>query len=252
VFVYRSMNGETGWKLLNPDAPLTFNDNNEQTFADQDVSGEFNVLPYYRGVLDPEGGGPSTWVAGPVIAAFSHLSKFHRTRILKILRREHRYMSGAKTSGSIVIHYIPLEDGETVSRYDEETRQLLGPSCPNNPDDEGYGTPFKGGFYPPLQTWARIIQAGPITDQGSPDSTRYDQTADVALRLLAHPRPRPGHMFVLAGSDRRYIVGNAIQPFYFPGTNVPIAWEVQCTLLPTKDPRQDVVVPSTLSDPAAR
>lgn len=250
VYIYRSANGATGWKLLNPEAPVTLSAGGFFSFADTDLGGEFNSLPYYRGVVDPSGGGPETWLPGPPVAAFSHLNRFHRSRILKILRREYRHMSGTKTSGSIVFHYIPLEDGETVSRYDAETGQLLGPPCPGDAGDQGYGTPYKGGFYPPLQTWARMIQAAPIKDTSVPDATRTDQTADAVFRFLAHPQPRKDHMIVLAGSDRRYVVGTAITPYYFPGTNVPIAWEASCSLLPPKDARHDLPVPLPVADPS--
>jgi len=250
VYIYRALDGATEWKLLNPGAPLVLTAGGFISFGDEDLIADFSIRPYYRGVLDPNGGDPSTWLAGPPVAPFEFINRRQQTRIQAIVKREYRAMSGRKGDGLQVVHLIPLEDGETVSRYDAETDQLLGPSCRNDPSDEGFGTRFVGGYYPPLQTWAKMTEASPEVDQPEQGGmTRQIQKADVGFRLLAHPRPAVGHLICLTRSDRRYVLNSPIKPYYFPGTDVVIAWEAGASLIENDDPRARLTIPNAIADP---
>lgn len=247
VYIYRSMNGETGWELLNPEAPITVADGGSASFGDTTLEGTFNLRPYYRGLLDPAGGDETTWESGPQVAPFAWATRKQKVQATMILKREYRRMSGRKSSGMTAFHLIPLEDGTAVSRYDSETGQLLGPSCPDEPLDDGFGTKYVGGYHSPLQTKIRVLAAAPIESR-SEDGTRQTRTADLKLRLLAHPRPQVGHVIVIPQSDRRYVIESGITPFYFPGTDIPVAWEVRVSLLDSKDPRHRITIPAPASD----
>ena len=244
IYFYRSFTGTNDWSILNPGQPMAAA---AGQFADSDLVADFSPTVYYRGLVDP-GGGEGSWLPGPAVAPFEQLLRRQRLGAAKILKLEYKAMAGRKSDGTRVWYYIPITDGETVTRFDAETGQLLGPDCPGSAED-GFGTPFKGGFLPPLQTWVRILSAAPMGNTTPAEATRTDEKADMIFRLLAHPRPREGHMIVMPLSDQRYVLKDPITPFYFPGTTVPIAWEAPARLLYPTDARQRIVPPPIEPDP---
>ena len=244
TYIYRSGNGVNGWELLNPDSPLPAG---TTSFADTDLVTRFERAPYYRGMVDP-GGGPDSWLGGPPVATFQFLTARQRRGATAILKREFRKMSGAKTDASVVLHYIPLEDGEAARWYDPETGQIYGVDCPASETD-GFGTRFQGGFNPPIQTWARMIQAAPIVENSGADAMRVNDSADLTIRFLSHPIPRKGHLIIFPQADRRYVVEGPITPFFFPGTTVPLAWESPVKLLEPTDDRHRIEIPELRYEP---
>ncbi len=244
IYFYRSENGVRGWKLLNPGAPATIASG---VFADSDLSVKFARTPYYRGVLDPSGEGPETWLTGRVVAPFDHYYPAQRRSISAVLRREYRRMAGLRSDGMPIFHLLPRTDGDLVNYFDAETGQLLGPGCGGESD--GLGGRYVGGYYPPVQTWGRLIQVGPLDRTESSDPGPEEKAADAVMRLLAFPPPARGHLIVLPKSDERYAVADPINRYLFPGTNVPIAWEVPLQLLAHDHPAYRVPLPSLLADP---
>lgn len=248
VYIFRSLNGSSGWELLNPEAPVPMATG---SFADTTLKSEFDRIVYYRGLLDPDGGAPSTWLAGPPVAPFEHLHPRQRRGANLVMRREYRRMSGLKTDGMRAFHLIPLDDGDSVPYYDGETGQLLGIDCPDaGTDGDGFGQPFVGGYHPPLATWVRVIEAGMINEKKEgPEAMRADKESDMRFRFLAHPRPRENHLIVLPSSDRRYAIDDPVTPYYFPGTTIPVAWEALGKLLDPSDPRCRIEMPAIPADP---
>lgn len=245
VYFYRSIEGTGTWELLNPNAPANGTQGN---FIDGDLDpGGMHTRVFYRGLVDPAGGGPETWLKGPPVTALDFVHPRQLRSIHAIVNREFRAMAGPKGDGVPVFHLIPRTDGNPVSWYDPETGQLQGMDCPDSAEDtRGYGQIYQGGFYAPFQTWVTILAAGPHLKRSNPDMTKDEEKADVRLRFLAFPRPDRGHMIVLPGSDMRYLVGDAVEPFFFPGTTVPIAWEAGAQRMEKDDPRHSLVMPALL------
>lgn len=243
VYIYRSTNHGGDWELLNPDAPLVLADGGSVVFADTNLIVGFHDTPYYRGVLDATGGPPSTWEAGPAVAPFSYLTPRQAKLATACIKKETRAISGSKTDGMPAFHIIPRNGGVAIPTYDSETDQVLGPSCPNS-DTNGFGNKYVGGYYPPFQTWVKMLAASPISTPGTPEATRENQEADIQLMLLSFPIPEVGHLIVLPQSDRRYAIKNPIKPHYFPGTTIPISWVVTCALLIPGDERYRLEVPA--------
>lgn len=250
VYIYRSLNGLDGWELLNPDTPVVAAVGGSYSFADVDLKTKFAQEPFYKAAVDPVGGGPDTWIHGPAIAPYSFLGTDAKRRVNACVKREVRGMSGRKTDGTPVFHIIPRDSGNFIHTYDSETDQILGPSCPDTPED-GFGMIFEGGVYKTFQTWARMLKTDPIFEEAKeagnqPESTSAEEGSNVhsvLFRLLAYPRPAVGHIIVLPNSDMRFALTNPITPFYFPETNVPIAWEVKGVRLELKDPRYRILLP---------
>lgn len=249
IYFYRSNDGVNAWTLLNPGAPVM---SPSGTFLDTDLdnSDKFTV-PHYRGVVDPSGGPPETWLVGPAVGPYDYTSRRQVLASLCILDKEYRNMAHEKGDGVQAFHCIPLDSGEPVSVYDPDTGQILGPQCPETGSGEdGYGTPYQGGFYPPLQTWVKMIALDGKVRKTKREAMGSDEDADVVFRLLAYPRPERGHMIVLAKSDQRYLVGESINRHFFPGTTIPVAWECRCHLMDKVDPRARLEMPPLRPDPA--
>ena len=242
LYFYRSLSGTTDWVLLNPEAPVSAASG---TFADTNLDAGFLTTPFYCGVLDPAGGGPETWIKGSVVAPYDFLTNLQRRRISAIVRREYRLMSGNK-SGMRVLHLVPRDSGDAAYYYDAQTGQILGPGCGGS---DSYGKPFAGGYYPPVQTWALLFSADPRDKREGTEGGPEEESAGMKARLLAYPHPARGHLLCLPQSDTRYAVADPITPFFFPGTDVPIAWEVPLVRLDRTDPVYRLPLPTLRQDP---
>jgi hypothetical protein len=243
VYFYRSESGLPGtWTLLNPDAPFST------------VSGEFMdttpvvqefVFVYYRGVFDP-GGAPDTWLKGPAIRASDQYERSEYMLAREVLRREYDFMRVHE--GLQCFHLVPKEKGTPATATDPETGQVLGQGCPEE-DDQGFNTPWAGGYYPPVQTWSMIMSMGPKDHKPREDAMGQDPEADIMLRLLAFPKPGLEHIIVFPKSDRRYLIAEPITPYYLRG-NLPLVWEVPAKRMSSTDMRHKLVMPELLPDPA--
>ncbi len=247
VLLYRSPDGVKGsWKLINEGMAgglsgqfVDFGQPNDDMF----------VIWRYRGVLDT-GGPPEEWIPGPIVSPQESLSRSEYFITREIIRREYLSMSAERGNGVPAFHLIPKTGGVAVDHYDEETGQTTGVDCPDDPDS-GFGTPWQGGFHPPLQTWVRIDAMEPWVLESRLDLTGDNRKANVNFRLLAFPRPDVGHLIVLPGSDRRYVISDPINSFYLRGA-VPLFWEAKGLLLERTDPRCRIRMPELRDDPVWR
>jgi hypothetical protein len=172
------------------------------------------------------------------------------------------------TNGFPVWHCIPRVSGKSASNVDPDTGRTTGPNCgadagslvfdedgvpvrdengellTTEPDpDASYGLPYAGGFYPPVLTWMRVLSTNRGELKDSPDETAPIETDIIKARLMAFPRPARGHMFVDPSTDRRYIVGDDVDPFDFRGV-LPVAYEANLSFLKQSDPRYKFMVPT--------
>lgn len=243
IYFYRSESGIPGsWTLLNEGAPIT---GTAGTFLDAAAVNDYFNFPHYRGLVDP-GGGESLWLKGPDVTALEHYTRKDYFLAREILRREYQAMAGPYGNGIRVLHYIPRTSGTSAPLADAETGQVLGPDCPEA-TESGYGTPWLQGFFPPVQTWIRPISLSEQTRADRKDGTGTDDNFALTLRMLTFPKPDKGHLLVALESDRRYVLGPSIKPFYLRST-IPLFWEAQATLLDHDDPRHRVPLPDTLAD----
>lgn len=247
VYIYRSLDGLQPWLLLNPGDPVV------GTSSYLDITTP-NADPlatvHYRGVVDPAGGAPDTWLAGPSVSPLDQMTRKEYLLACAILQREYNHMAGPAGNGLPVFHMIPKKGGEPARGYDPDTKQQLSPACPGEAES-GYGLPWRGGFLPPLQTWALIMAMGDHKTIPKQDMRGEDWEAPIMLRLLAFPRPEPGHMLVFPGSDRRYVLDNEIKPFYLRG-GIPLFWEAKALRLSRTDQRARVELPALIPDQAWR
>jgi hypothetical protein len=248
VYFYRSETGVGGWEILNPDDPAgTYGE-----FLDIEVDQDrMTTIPRYRGILDA-GGPPDTWLKGPMVSALDTLSRKEYFLTREIMRQEYRNFSGPKGDGLPCYHCIPKTYGIPAANYDPETKQISGPDPIGlDPSEDGYGLPWQGGFVCPVKTWVKLINMNDRLRQDREMSMGLEEEAKVALRMLAHPVPEVGHMIVLPGSDRRYIIENPIKQYFLRGA-VPLFWEASAALLPRNDPRQRFLMPEdTFGTPLA-
>lgn len=145
------------------------------------------------------------------------------------------------TNGFPVWHCIPRAHGDLADNKDPDTGQIRGEECNIDPDDESYGLPYKGGFYPPVLTWMRVIkhQEGLQDDPEDFATSEIDKTA---VRLMAFPTPKRGHMLVDPATDRRYLVGDEVKPYRFRGV-IAIAFSATLEFLQQSDARYKFPTP---------
>jgi len=142
------------------------------------------------------------------------------------------------TNGYPVWHCIPRDHGERSETYDEATGDV-DKECG---EGESYGMPFKGGYYPPVLTWMRVMDVaqGVTHDSGSLSPVDTDK---LKVRMMAFPRPRLGHMIVDPATDRRYLVGETVRPYMLRGV-IPIAFETTLDFLNQRDARYRFETPT--------
>ena len=190
-------------------------------------------------MLEEAGGDRS---GGEPVKAFEDLSRSEYGTVRKMILDEWRGMRRGQTgSGTKVFYCIPKEFGTSSAHVDEETGQRLGPECAADADDS-LGEAYQGGYHSPTKTWVKIIGMGDMVEKQRDGAEGTSEEAGLLLRLLAHPRPRRGHLIVFPQTDERYVIGDAVKRFFFRGIH-PISWHVQAGLLDRSDPRYRLVMP---------
>jgi hypothetical protein len=235
-FVYSSTSGTPGsWTLLNEEPVV-----GAKEFADDVLSIESKLVPTYYRLLAEHAGQEYD---SPVVGTFDILNKNEYRIAHRVVHVE--YANMVRGNGIRMFHCKPLRRGAPCPSYDPETEQKFS-SCPN-PATDCYGTPFVGGFLPPLQTWVRFMDPDPVKklDEGGDVS----ESRESSVRCLAFPEPMPGDMFVQVGTDNRYVVDQTYQPFVWKGS-VTIAHNVKFILLDRNDPRYRLTMPVWQNDPA--
>ena len=178
----------------------------------------------------------------PVISSFDRMTRSEYGAAKQIINYE--YMRMSKGNGVRVLHYLPLVEGEINPDYDAETGQKLIATCPS---DDSYGLKYKGGYGPPLQTWAEFLQISESLSISANDQG-MDDKVEVVARLLSFPKPLRNHLIIHPTTDNRYVVGDQIKGSYFKGF-VAVSYDVTLTLLNRGDPRYRVPVPVLNEDP---
>jgi hypothetical protein len=233
VFLYRSRSGISGsWERLN-----------DTGLADQGV---FHDMPppealtswRWRAVADP-GGPPTGWKFSEVVGAFDIWTKKEWALARAIQRREIFHMAGSKGNGIRAFLCKPRDRGIPAANYDEETGQVIGIPCPDQP--EAYGQLYEQGFYPPFETWAWILEIKPKHRRPRQDASGVDESRDVSLRLPAFPEPERGDLLILPDSDRRWVLADAPQGHYLRA-NLPLFYEAQGLLVEADDFRSRFIV----------
>lgn len=235
IYLYRSPLGLPGtWERITPD-PQT----RAGTFVDTGVPrDDLHAFHYYRGLI-ADSDVEDTWLRGEAISALSTLTRREYHVIKTILRREWRDM--VRGNGVAALHCIAKESGELASGVDPVMRVTSAAACPGD-TNYGYGQLFAGGFHEPVATRVRFLQIAKQADTDTEDATGARQDREVSLRLMAFPRPRKGHMIVLPDSDRRYVLTDSIQPFWFKA-EYPVAWECKAMLIEQRDARHKLPSP---------
>lgn len=245
VYIARSETGVNGsWVVLNNGAPMTgLSGQITDTHQALDV---FSIF-YYRGVVDPgDGSAPATWPKGPSVTAFDTLARHEYFIVREILRREYLSMRGPAGQGIPAFHLVARQSGPQAANTDIETGQRLGPTCRDDPD-AGYGKIWKGGYFPPVQTWVRMLQMDGEDPKYRNDAKGADPDGAVKFRFLAFPKVDEGHVIILPESDRRYTVLPPVERFFFRGI-APIAWEAKCAIIDRDDDRHKIPVPELQRD----
>ena len=242
VYFYRSISGVPGsWVLLNAGMPQT---GSAGEYLDDTPAPDMLTPVHYRGLVD-QGGPPETWLKGPAITALDQMTRREYLLTREILRREYTMMR--TRNGLPAWHFVLKETGEPAAKVDPQTKQILGHACVGDPNT-GYHQVFKGGYYPPVQTWVMLMTLDDEDHKVRPDATGDDPEADAHFRLLAYPKPGRGHMIVLPGNDRRYVIKDPIKRFYLRG-NTPVLWECEGLLLNRDDYRCTLECPPLRPDP---
>jgi hypothetical protein len=237
IYFYRSRDGVKGsWELLN-ETPAS---GREGLFIDPNLPQD-NPLDfyYYRGMVDVGG----TFHKGVAVGALDRLGFKEYNLLRAAIRREYLHMR--RGSGVPAWHCIPRSFGTPAAGTDPDTGVKLADGCAG--PDMGFGEKYAGGFNPPVATRVWILQMQPRNRVQRPDATGSDAQEDVVLRLMAFPRPAEGHMIVLPESDRRYVIAEPIDRFFFRGI-APMFWECRGQLLDRRDPRHRLPIPGRICD----
>lgn len=236
VYVAFSITGTEGsWTVRNPTTPA-----NAATgfYVDTDLVLSAGAdIGYYRLLLTRD----NVDTFSQSVGIFHDLERREYGYIHRIIQRDYLEMRAA--SGFPVYHCIPRDIGELNPRTDPDTGQIQGIDCPaDDPSAASFGLPYKGGFFPPVLTWIRIISIKKDTFRDSNDDTVAVEEDVSKVRLLPWPKPLRDHMFVDPATDRRWVVGDDVSSFLYRGI-YPIGYEVDMAFIPQSDPRYRFVVP---------
>lgn len=158
-----------------------------------------------------------------------------------IIHREYTMMR--VTNGFPIWHCIPKTHGEPSDSVDPDTgKPMLVCDDDLPPEEQSYGLPYKGGYYPPILTWMQVLKF----NEGLKDDPKEFSTKEIdktAVRLMCFPRPRRGHLIVDPATDRRWLVGDEIKPYRFRGV-IPIAYNATLEHLKQSDQRYKFPTPA--------
>jgi len=235
VYVAFSESGTKGtWEVVNPTDPAP---SEVGMYEDSDLTINAGTTDgFYRLLLTTDGG--DDLFSEPVQILGDLFPKEYGI-VRAMIHQEFTQMR--VTDGFPVWHCIPRTHGEPADNKDPDTGGLHGENCDAVGDDASYGLPYKGGFYPPILTWMRVIRH----QEGLQDDPEHFSTKEIdktAVRLMAFPRPKRGHMLVDPTTDRRYLVGDEVKPFRFRGV-MAVAYNATLEFLQQRDPRYKFEMP---------
>lgn len=225
VLVYRSVDGQDPWLLLNPHDEPVFSGSFVDTTLPHDTL--FNQV-MYRVVLDDE-----DLLPGWDVGFFETMSEADQRTARSMLAAElQRLRKGAATPAFLLSE---RREGIMTGGYDPVTHTMMD----LQKADEGGGVVFRYGMA--TQTWVQILQTNTSrTEQG--DNTNDRESVVSTARMPGYPMPVCGSLVILPASDERYVVGSEITPFRYRGL-VSIAYQVQLQKLAPHDVRYNLPVP---------
>jgi hypothetical protein len=231
VYVFFSISGVPGsWAVINPDDPIPAG---LGMFQDPALFVDSGLLDgYYKLLLEYDGGD----VFSPPVKITGDITRREYGILRGIIHREFTAMR--VTNGFPIFHCIPRHHGETSGHVDPDTGKPEGADCG---EDTSYGLSYKGGFYPPLLTWLRVI-AHSEGLKDDPEQFSPEEVNKTSVRLMAFPTPARGHMLVDPATDKRYLVGDEIKPYRLRGI-FPVAFEATIDHLARNDIRYRFPMP---------
>lgn len=239
VYVYRSPTGipvSNDWEMLNENSPVE----GVTVFHDGTFYDKHDFRKWYYRLL---------WVKNsqeydsPIIGMFSEgLNKTEYGMLYTMRRRE--YLRMRKGNGVRAFHCVPTTTGKKAPTYDP----IMGKNLVHCAEGDALSSNFDQAFRTCFQTWIEVTKIGSQNLEQQSDGSGFKEKQQFELRLLAFPQPEVGHIIILPKSDQRFIVDGSVQPYMFKGY-LPVAWDVQVSLLSKSDPRHKLVVPDLLDDP---
>ena len=234
VYLAFSTSGVPGsWTSVNPDTPVASSAGMVQDTGF--VLRGAAVIGYYRLMLRNGTGD----VFSEPVGILGDLTPAEYGVVRAIIHKEYTGMRAA--NGYPVWHCIPKDHGTPSG--DPDTGEAAAFECPGtDPTTACYGMPFAGGFNRPLLTWIKVLQTQVGTLKDSEDGLPVQQQNTTTIRMMAFPQPSRGHMLVDPATDKRYAIGDEINPFKLRGV-FPIAYETSMIEIPQADPRYRFPVP---------
>lgn len=239
VYVYRSLDGNEPWDLLNENTPVIFAD----TFEDTTFFPRENLrVAHYRLLLVFE----EKTYPSPTIGLLDRIKRHEYGAVHTMMSREFLRMRAG--NGVMVWLLPPLVSGEVAAGVDPLTFQKLSEDCIQKTDGctvntDGFGNVYAGGFGTPLLTWVEFRDAALLhkEDDAAAGNVPKDFVKNAA-RFLAFPRPQPGYVVASPDTDNRFVVQTSIRAYNFKGT-IPVAYDAELRILDRNDPRYRVKLP---------
>jgi hypothetical protein len=227
-YIYKSETGNHDWELVSGEAPLKGTE-----WSDPKA----NSSAFYRLLLEFEGESYDS----PVVGMYDKLTKAEYRAVRKIMNIEYENMTRGR-QGLRMLLFTPLTSGVLAPDVDPQTGQRYGTGVPEDPALDSYGERFVGGFAPPTITYVKLSTMAQLTVADAPDKSTTTYERAYTTRMLAYPLPQRGDLLVHPETDKRYIIGEQTQAYYFRGV-IPTAFDIPISELYHSDPRYRVPIP---------
>lgn len=223
VYVYRADNGQTGWELLNPEAPVI----GRSSFEDNKIPvRDLLTVLHYRLLLEID----DAEYDSPVVGVFEKLNRREFAIVRRILQLELKAMREGRQGIEVQVR-TPLSRGKTCRCVDPVTKQSSQASlCAHC-----YGTRIEGGYAAPLQTWMRVLDWNPTEKADDPTGKHRVDSQYARARVLAYPDVVTDDLIIHPATDTRFSVVKAGAE-YFRGM-VPVVSTPTLVVLPRSDVR---------------
>ncbi len=226
VYVYRSDNGHTGWKLLTP-TPVIGSQYVDPNLVVRDLL----TTVHYRLLLIHDG----IEFDSPVVGVFQKLNRKEFGIVRRIMSLELKAMTVGRQGIEVQVR-TPLTEGVTCRCVDPVTKQSSQASlCPYC-----YGTRIEGGYAEPVLTWIRAEDWNPQTRDDDESGKSRKDVSIVKGRALTIPALSTDDLVIHVATDTRLAVV-AAKVSYFRGL-VPVISLPDFVLLPRQDIRYKLPV----------
>ena len=231
-YVYRSLDGLSGWTLLNEE-PVNRCEYADNTFV---IHGRVDV-PHYRLLLEFQG----KEYESPIVGLHDKLSRNQYNGARRIMQLEFLRMFNG--NGTPMLLYKPLRSGVRNPNVIAETGQIVGLRA-TDPATDCYGQTFVGGFEAPIPTFVELMEFSDVTHSEDPQGTEENDDLEVEGRILPFPFIGIDDLLINPATDNRYGVVKISQTFCFKGCiSAAVAHKISLRVLRREDPRYRVPVP---------